>query len=114
MLQRLHALATILVLLAGTAKAHELSPAIADLSFAPGSFTIAIAVNLEVLVARIEPGNADTNDSANAADYDRLRALPPEAMEQAFAAFTKDFLDGVSVSLDGMEQEVAEIGRAHV
>ncbi len=107
MLQRLSLVAAFVCLLAGSAKAHELSPAIADLSFEPGAFTIAIAVNLEVLVARIEPGAGDTNESANAADYDRLRALSPEKLAEEFDAFADEFLQRVAVTLDGEAQAVS-------
>ncbi len=107
MLHWLSLVAAMVCLLVGSAKAHELSPAIADLSFEPAAFTIAIAVNLEVLVARIEPGAGDTNESANAADYDRLRALPAEKLAEEFDTFADDFLQGVAVTLDGAAQEVS-------
>ena len=82
--------------------AHEIRPAIADLSFdGKGGYTITISLNLEALIAEIGPEHQDTSDSANAAEYDRLRRLSTADMRAAFNVFAPRFLEGISLKVDG-------------
>ncbi|MGZ0187952.1 MAG: HupE/UreJ family protein [Alphaproteobacteria bacterium] len=61
--------------------AHELQPAIVDISVeSNGELTISIATNLEAFLADIGPGHADSDDAPTAAIYNRLRALPPAGL----------------------------------
>jgi hypothetical protein len=95
--------ALLLLLLAaalpGAAAAHELRPAIATLAVAPdGAVALDLTLNLEAVLAGIGPDHADTADSPGAPAYDRLRALDPEALDEAFAGFEDRFLDGLSLS----------------
>lgn len=95
-----------LVLLAGhfavaPARAHEIRPTIATLELdASGGFTLALSVNLEALVAAIGPDHQDSTTSPNARDYARLRALPPEALGEAYRSFEADFRAGIALSDD--------------
>ncbi len=68
-----------------TARAHEVQPSIADMTISGNSVEILLEWVLEAPVAGIDlEGLADTNASNKAAAYDRLRALPSEALERAF------------------------------
>ncbi len=69
-----------------TASAHEIRPAIATLSLQPsGVLTLSLETNAEAWLADINPALSDTDDSPNAPEYDRYRALTPEALEQTLA-----------------------------
>lgn len=84
------------------ASAHEVTPAIIDLSFEKGlSFTLAITLNLEAVIAQLGEGHSDTSQAANAEAYDRLRALPPGELRSAFDDFTPTLLEGMVVEIDG-------------
>lgn len=100
----LHSLVLLLLLIvAGRAAcAHEIRPAIATVSF-PSSqrIEIEITTNLEALVARIGPNHKDSDDSPNAANYTRLRAMPPAALAERFHAFLPELNRGLVVSADG-------------
>jgi hypothetical protein len=90
--------AVIAALMTRPAGAHEIVPAIADISFhEKDRVEIAIVLNLEALIAGIEPQHDDTKKSKKSADYERLRRLEPNGLRAAFQAFTKRFLDGVTV-----------------
>lgn len=59
------------------AYAHEISPAIADLSQQGNSLHLDISVNMEAILAGIDQSAyGDTNNAPQAPSYDRLRALP--------------------------------------
>jgi hypothetical protein len=69
------------------AAAHEIRPAVADVSVGATEVRIALRVVLEPMVAGIDAGEfQDTNDSPLAGHHDRLRALPPAELEAAFRA----------------------------
>jgi hydrogenase/urease accessory protein HupE len=87
--------------LPGVGLAHTLRPAVVTATFAEdATFRLEIRANLEALVARVGPGHADTADSANAVEYNRLRQLSPAALEEAFRAFSGEFIDSMAVSFD--------------
>jgi len=48
------------------------------------NFAMQINLNLEAILAGIDPDLKDTSDSPNAAEYDRLRALPPAGLQAEF------------------------------
>lgn len=65
-----------LALGAGAAVAHEVVPAIADMTVTDGVVTIDMRVNIEAQLSGIDLDEvADTDSAENAADYDALRAL---------------------------------------
>lgn len=67
--------------------AHEIRPAVADVTVTATDARIEVILTLEPLVAGLDlAGLGDTNDSPLAARYDRLRALPPEALAAEFRA----------------------------
>ncbi|ARN73415.1 HupE/UreJ family protein [Oceanicoccus sagamiensis] len=81
---------------------HEIRPAIADLVVADkGEVSLTISLNLEALIAQIGPEHEDTSESANAAYYNELRALPPAALQKAFTNFSPRFLEGLHLTVAG-------------
>lgn len=85
------------------ARAHELAPAVGDLTFdrEAGEVQLALRVNLEAILAGIEPEHDNTDDSANAGEYDDLRNLSPAELTARFRAFEAEFLSGLDARLDG-------------
>lgn len=71
------------MLAAGRTPAHEIQPSIADVLVTEDSVDIAIRLTLEAPVAGVDlAGLANTDDAENAAAYDRLRGLSPDALEE--------------------------------
>ncbi len=82
--------------------AHEVRPLIANLVFTPdGGVNLEITLNLEAAIAGISTDHQDTALSPAAADYDRLRGLPPAALRDEFDNFSKVFLERLSLVADG-------------
>src|SRR5258706_15702586 len=91
-----------LLLLAGSAAAHEIRPAVATLTLEPGGrYELAIVVNIEAVVAGIGAEHRDTDESPNAREYNRLRALPPAALRAEFDKHAALYLDGITLEFDG-------------
>lgn len=90
------------LLLAGQASAHEVIPGVADLSVSGNAATVSVRMNLEAIVARIDlEGLADTSEADGDTEYDRLRALPPEAFAAEVEAFWPDFAASLTIEADG-------------
>jgi hypothetical protein len=69
------------------AAGHEIRPSIADVEVDAAELRMTVRLALESLVAGIDlQGLSDTNEAPEAAEYDRLRALPPAELEQALRA----------------------------
>ncbi|MBT8421670.1 MAG: HupE/UreJ family protein [Gammaproteobacteria bacterium] len=84
-------LAVLLLPLVG--EAHTVRPAVVTVNAAAsGELSVTIRVSAELLLARIGPEYADTNDAPNAAEYDAYRALDPQALEAEFAGFVPEFM----------------------
>ncbi len=78
--------------------AHEINPALVDLSFREdGRYDLTVKLNLEALMAEIGPEHSDTAESANSAKYEALRARPPEELRDEFERFRSRFLNGIRV-----------------
>lgn len=85
------------------ANAHEVLPSIGDMRETDGRVTFEIRANLESFIAGINlTETADTNESAQAATYDDLRALAPEALAAAFTAFWPQMVNGITLTADGV------------
>ena len=85
-----------------TAQAHEVMPSIGDMRVVDGAVTFEIRANLESFIAGINlTETADTNDSAQAATYDELRALAPQALAADFTAFWPQMVQGITLTADG-------------
>ena len=100
------------------ARAHEIRPAIADVTVdAQGRLTARIRLNLEALLAGIDPRHGNTQKDPNAARYDALRRLPPEELKQRFAERRDEILARMELKVDGARQplkliklDVPEVG----
>jgi hypothetical protein len=87
---------------AASSLAHEIRPAVATLTLAAdGRYEIAIVVNMEAVVAGVSPEHRDTDESPNARDYNRLRALAPEALRKVIEAEAARYLEGIELQFDG-------------
>ncbi|KNG92949.1 HupE/UreJ family protein [Pseudaestuariivita atlantica] len=114
----LRLLAILMMVWAGAASAHEVRPAIGDLSVADGRMSLQLQMSAEALVAGVDlDGLADTNDSDRAEAYDAARALDPEALaarvREAFPAMQDKLIvtagdAPVALTLDNVE--VAPVG----
>lgn len=106
----------------GPAQAHEVLPAIADMTQDGDTLVFDVSLNAEGFIAGIDLTDiSDTNDAPQAADYDSLRALEPAALEAAFADFWPDMarqvrvvVDGVAVTPDLVGFSAAEVGNTEL
>ena len=74
-----------MALAVGPVQAHEIRPTIADVEVGQDVVILSLRIALEPLIAGIDLAAVDDTDNApEAAIYDRLRALGPEALEAAF------------------------------
>jgi hypothetical protein len=84
------------------ASAHEVVPAIADLEVTGGRLTMTIVTQVEALVAGVDlTAVTDTNAAPQAADYDALRALPPDRMAERFRTFWPGMAARMQIAADG-------------
>jgi hypothetical protein len=91
----------VLLICAGAA-AHEIRPAVATLTLTPdGRFEIAAVLNLEALLAGVGAEHRDTDDAPNAREYNRLRALPPDALRSLSGGAIANYLDAIELRFDG-------------
>ena len=96
----------LLLALVPAAVAHEIRPTIADVGFADdGTYRVSLNVNLEAVLAGIGPTHTDTNESPNAQQYNRLRALPPLALEAEVRKYLPEYLRGITLEFDGARGE---------
>ena len=89
-------IAAILLLLFShlSAHAHEMRPAIADITLSPAQVSVTIRFNAELFLAGIDASKiADSDDAPNAATYDRIRQLPTVALGKEFAKKWPAFAD---------------------
>lgn len=90
------------VMTAVAARAHEVFPSIADLTVAEGRVVLTVETTLESILAGIDlSAVVDTNAAAQAAEYDRLRSLPPQEIETAFRALWPTFGERITLRADG-------------
>ena len=68
---------------------------------ADGTYTIQSRLNMEALVAEIDPALSDTSESPNAALYDSLRELAPEDFAAQIEAFIPRWVEGIRLDFDG-------------
>lgn len=117
MLRRL-ALSMALVFTVLPAWGHEIRPTIADIEVGETQMTMSLRATFEALIAGIDlSAVGDTDDAPEAAEYDRLRALSPEELEEAFRAAWPEIRGGFIIE-SGDERltpeiiavEIAEVG----
>lgn len=84
------------------AQAHEINPAIADVQVDGQAVSLDITLSLEPLIAGIDLGRfTDTNAAPEAEEYDRLRALTPQALDGAFEDAWPRIREGFVIVVDG-------------
>lgn len=87
---------------AASSLAHEIRPAVATLTLEPdGRYEISVVVNIEAVIAAVSPQHRDTDESPNAREYNRLRALAPDALRTVIEADVARYLDGIELQFDG-------------
>lgn len=92
-------------------RAHEVSPAIADMSVGKGVLRFDLRYNAEAFLAGIDlDGISDTNETDQSAGYDALRALSEEALRQRISATLPLFLLGLVIETDTGPVELALTG----
>ncbi|MCH2096443.1 MAG: HupE/UreJ family protein [Rhodobacteraceae bacterium] len=104
-------LACVLALWSSLVAAHELRPAIGDLTVNDGQIRLVLRLNAEAIVAGVDlNGIADTDAAEQAEEVDRLRNLPEAEIEQALLRGLPEVLGklrlmagATPVALDGLE-----------
>lgn len=83
--------------------AHEVLPAIADMTETDGRIVFDVRANLENFVAGIDLTEVQDTDAAPQADtYAALRALDPAELENRFRAFWPQMAAGITLTVDGV------------
>lgn len=104
--------------LAAPASAHEVLPSITDMTQDGATLVFDMRLNIESFLAGIDQDAvADTAESAQAATYDELRALPAEELDTRFRDFWPDMADNITVqagdtdlALTLTDVQAAEVG----
>lgn len=82
----------LLSLITNVTIAHELRPSIINMTVTDNAIkTTRLMVNLESLIAGIEPEHENTTESENSEQYEQLRTLTPEQLAEAFETFKPSF-----------------------
>ncbi len=85
------------------AQAHEVVPAISDLTITDGALALSVTMPVEGPMAGIDLGTVfDTNDAPQAAEYDALRAMPPDQLAGRFRAFWPEMAKNIVIEADGV------------
>lgn len=88
--------------IASAASAHEVLPAIADMTRDGDTLVFEVRLNAESFIAEIDQtAITDTNEAPQAADYDALRALEPAALQAAFRDYWPAMVNDIDVLVDG-------------
>lgn len=97
-----------LLLVCGGAAAHEIRPAVATVTVeADGRYAAALSVNIEAIIAAVDAQHRDTDESPNAREYNRLRALAPDALRPLVDTQLQAYLDGIELRFDGVRVQPA-------
>ncbi len=110
---------SVVAIAAANVRAHEVTPAIADFRVEDGQITLGLRLNVEAFVAGIDlDGLSDTNQTAQAADYDELRGLGMQDLEPMVRLFAEEWLEtfslraGRAVDLRLSHVTIPEVGDA--
>ncbi len=91
-----------MLLWVGSAVAHEVRPAIGDLTTEGGGVSLVLRLSMEPVLAGVDlEGLDDTNESDNADKVDALRALDAEALKAEIEASLNQILSQVTINADG-------------
>lgn len=93
------------------ASAHEMNPAVIDAQLLEDNrIQFVVRMNVEAQVADISPIHSDTDESANAVLYDRLRALPPTELTAEAQAWLEALPSLITIESEStVELEVSSI-----
>lgn len=84
--------------------AHEIRPAIIDLTLEPdGTYQLDIQTSIETYIAGIGPEFSDTNDAPQAEQYDRYRAMSEAELTPIFDDFAPALIEGIKFQADGVD-----------
>jgi HupE / UreJ protein len=88
---------------ATSARAHEIRPAIVTVTLDPGrqSYDVLVSLNIEAFIAGVGPEHRDTDDAPEAAKYNTLRRLDPDALKHQFSSQSDRWLKSLSLAFDG-------------
>jgi hydrogenase/urease accessory protein HupE len=111
--------------LTGQARAHEIRPAIVTATVNPdNTYDIAVSLNLEAVMAGVNPRHRDTDDAPEAVTYNGLRRLDTEALRTQFQVFAPRWTSGIQIEFDGSRAtpaiasidvpSVADLARARI
>ncbi len=88
--------------LVSSAFAHEVRPGIVDVTIQKnGQIELQIKFNLEAMIAGIDAGNQDTDQSENSDKYDSIRAYEPNKIKEEFSKAESSFLNSLNLKSDG-------------
>ena len=91
---------------------HELRPAIANLDLTSNkseiTFTLAIQLNLESIIAGIEPTHTDTDQSPSSKKYEELRRYEAQRLEAEYDKIKQNFLDKIYLGTKDNKIKFAE------
>ncbi|MGP6088412.1 HupE/UreJ family protein [Antarctobacter jejuensis] len=86
----------------GSAVAHEVRPAIGDLTTEDGRVSLVLRLSMEPVLAGVDlEGLDDTNESDDADKVDTLRALEPDTLKSEIEASLGQVLSQVTISAEG-------------
>ena len=96
----------LLSMVANSAFAHEIRPAIVNMQAQGTTLTVRLETNVEAWMAEIGEEHENTQDAPESQQYNLLRALPSDDFVKAFLpradAFTKDII----VNVDGQRLQL--------
>lgn len=91
-----------LLLPSGPVSADVVKPALVEISVnTNGTYKVEVRASIEALLTGINARYKNTQDAPNAAEYDELRVLPAESLQQAFRPFHERFVNEVALLFDG-------------
>jgi hydrogenase/urease accessory protein HupE len=93
-----------LAMTSSPAQAHAFDATEGLVHFIPDNkiFVVRLNMNLEAILAGVDPAVKDTRESPQTKKYDRLRSLPPDQLEAEFAGFREKLLSGMTFLVDGV------------
>ncbi|MHA7876114.1 HupE/UreJ family protein [Roseivivax sp.] len=90
------------LLTAGLAGAHEVRPAVGDLTTTPEGLSLEVTLNAEAILAGADlEGVADTDTLAETDRIDALRALEPQALTEEIEARAAEIADRIEIIAGG-------------
>lgn len=93
-----------LVISVTAASAHEVRPAIGDLSTGEDGVALVLRLSMEPVLAGVDlEGVEDTNDTDRADVVDRLRAQDPDALKAQIESAMGGVLDQIAIAADGTD-----------